>query len=126
MNTFIPLEKLEEFDLNDYHDVWLSTTETWPQDPATVHRKCLWRAKRELTQDVEIDDKFFENLPHLWLVVDDLNDQEAIAKVKEAVAKRADTLKLEGEFNPQYQHRDQAQSSSSSAPHEDANTDLRS
>jgi hypothetical protein len=122
VNTFIPLDKIDSIDLQDYHEVWLTTSETWPQDPATVHRKCLWRQAREMTQDVEIDGVYFENLPHLWLRVDDLDDQQDIDLVIKKLQARIGALGLEGEFNP-------AELPTSSVPHKDEdeiNKDLRS
>jgi hypothetical protein len=100
VNTFVPLEKLKEFDLQDYHEVWLTTSERWPQDPETAERMCLWRVDRELTTDVEIDDLYFQNLPRLWLVVDSLNDQTAVNGVEQALTTRLNELDLTGEFHP--------------------------
>jgi hypothetical protein len=99
VNTFVPLEKLKEFDLQDYHEVWLTTSERWPQDPETAERMCLWRVDRELTTDVEIDDLYFQNLPRLWLVVDSLNDQTAVNGVEQALTTRLNELDLTGEFH---------------------------
>lgn len=118
MNTFIALEKLEEIDLHDYHEVWLTTTETWPQDPATVERKCLWRVDRDLTQDVEIDEVYFQNLPRLWLVVDSLTDQTATGITENALKTRLTELDLPGEFYPAESHQTPCG--------EDVNKDLRS
>lgn len=101
MNTFVPLEKLETIDLQDYHEVWLTTSERWPQDPETSERMCLWRGKRELTQDVEIDDLYFQNLPRLWVVVDRLDDETAVNHVEQAVIARSNELALSGEFHPE-------------------------
>ena len=85
VNTFVPLDKLEKMDrdeLKDFYEIWLTTSETWPQDPERSERECLWRADRELTQDVEIDEAYFQNLPRLWLVVDDLNDLDAVGGIE--------------------------------------------
>jgi hypothetical protein len=101
VNTFVPLEKLETIDLQDYHEVWLTTSERWPQDPETSERMCLWRGKRELTQDVEIDDLYFQNLPRLWVVVDRLDDETAVNHVEQAVIARSNELALPGEFHPE-------------------------
>ena len=117
MNTFIPLEKLEEIDLQDYHEVWLTTSERWPQDPETAQRVCLWRADRELTRDVEIDDAYFQNLPRLWLRVDDLHDKPAVTLVEQALNARVGELQLKGEFLPD--EKDKVSSG-------DKRTDLRS
>lgn len=99
MNTFIPVEKLETINLHDYHEVWLTTKEEWPQDPQT-ERECLWRADRELTTDVEIDEVYFQNLPRLWLQINDLNDGEATADIKNVLVARLKALGVEGEFFP--------------------------
>lgn len=120
MNTFVPLEKLEKMgrdELKDFYEIWLTTSETWPQDPAISQRECLWRADRELTQDVEIDEAFFQNLPRLWLVVDDLNDTSAIRKIEDELGSHFNELAVKGEFRPV----DKPKVSC-----EDKNTDLRS
>ena len=119
MNTFVPLEKLDSIDLKDYYDVWLTTSETWPQDPATLHKQCLWRADRELTKDIVIDDAFFKNLPHLWIRVDKFHDTASTDTdlVRDAVESRVKQENLGGEFYPQ----DEPEGSS-----EGKNTDLRS
>ena len=119
MNTFVPLEKLNSIDLKDYYEVWLTTSETWPQDPATVSSQCLWRADRELTKDVVIDAAYFQNLPHLWIVVDQLHDATSTDPdlVRDAVESRVKQENLGGEFYPQ----DEPEGSS-----EGKNTDLRS
>lgn len=101
MNTFVPLDKMEEIDLQDYHEVWLTTSESWPQDPATAERMCLWRVDRELTTDVEIDDLYFQNLPRLWLVIGNLKDETAVQGVEQALSTRLQELELRGEFRPE-------------------------
>jgi len=98
VNTFIPVDKLETINLHDYHEVWLTMKEEWPQDPQT-ERECLWRADRELTTDVEIDEVYFQNLPRLWLRVD-LEKQEKIDEVKKKLEARVKALGVEGEFFP--------------------------
>jgi len=100
VNTFVPLEKLEKIDIENYHEVWLTTSERWPQDPETAERMCLWRVDRELTTDVEIDDVYFQNLPRLWVVVDSLNDRAAVNGVEQALTTRLNELDLSGEFRP--------------------------
>ncbi len=117
MNTFVSLEHLDETDLHDFHEVWLTTSETWPQDPSTAERRCLWRAERELTRDVAIDDAYFQNLPRLWLLVDDLNDSAAVSGIEHALTTRLDQLQLAGEFHPGETHK---------VPSGDKVTDLRS
>jgi hypothetical protein len=100
MNTFIPLEKLSDTDLHDFHEVWLTTEESHPQDPSHAYSVCLWRAARTLTQGVEIDDVYFEDLPCLWLRVDDLYDKPSVEVVEKALRARLEALKLPGEFYP--------------------------
>lgn len=117
MNTFVPLEKLEETNLEDFHEVWLTTSESWPQDPETTDRQCLWRVDRELTQDVEIDDAYFQNLPRLWLRVDDLHSTTSVGRVEEALTKRLNEQNLTGEFHPDEKLK---------TPTGDKKTDLRS
>ena len=117
MNTFVSLEKLGKTDLHDYHEVWITTSERWPQDPETAQRMCLWRVDRELTQDVEIDEVYFQNLPRLWLLVDDLHDTAAVAGIEQALTLRLDEQNLEGEFHPEEQDK---------VPCGDKHTDLRS
>jgi hypothetical protein len=117
VNTFVSLEKLGKIDLHDYHEVWVTTSERWPQDPETAQRMCLWRVDRELTSDVEIEDVYFQNLPRLWLLVDDLHDVAAIAGIEQALTLRLDELSLEGEFHPPEVEKQ---------PCGEKNTDLRS
>ena len=103
VNTFVPLEKLEKMDrdeLKDFYEIWLTTSETWPQDPATAERECLWRADRQLTQDVEIDEAYFHNLPRLWLVVEDLNDLDAVGGIKNKLGEHFRELEVKGKFRP--------------------------
>ena len=74
-----------------------------------------------MTNDVEIDGVYFENLPHLWLRVDDLDDQKDIDLVIEKLKARIAALNLKGEFNPAELPK--------AAPHKDEdeiNKDLRS
>jgi len=105
VNTFVPLNELKEkIDLQDYHEVWLTTSERWPQDPETSERMCLWRANRGWTDDVKIDEDFFQNLPRLWVVVDSLNDGAAIQRVEQAVTERTNKLAVPGEFRPEEKH----------------------
>lgn len=118
VNTFVSLEQLNNTDLREFYEVWLTTSETWPQDPSTAERRCLWRADRELTQDVEIDDACFQNLPRLWLLVDDLNDAEAVNVVEHALTTRLGELKAHGELHPGETHK--------VAASDDKRTDLRS
>jgi len=103
VNTFVPLEKLEEMDrdeLKDFYEIWLTSSETWPQDPERTQRECLWRADRQLTQDVEIDEAYFHNLPRLWLVVKDLNDTSAVGDIEQALGQRFQDINVKGEFRP--------------------------
>ena len=103
MNTFVPLEKLEEMDrdeLKDFYEIWLTSSETWPQDPERTQRECLWRADRQFTQDVEIDEAYFHNLPRLWLVVKDLNDTSAVGDIEQALGQRFQDINVKGEFRP--------------------------
>jgi len=111
------LEKLEETNLHDFYEVWLTTSETWPQDPHTSQRECIWRMERDLTDDVEIDDPFFQNLPRLWLLVDDLNDAQAVETVERALTQRLGELAVKGEFHPDEKQK---------VPGGDKRTDLRS
>jgi hypothetical protein len=66
---------------------------------------------------VEIDDAYFQNLPRLWLLVDDLHDTPAVGHVEEALNVRIGELKLEGEFFPDEKDK---------VPSGDKRTDLRS
>lgn len=100
MNTFIPLQTLAETDLRDFHEVWLTSQETHPQDPSLEHSVCLWRVNRVLTDDVTIDDEYFQDLPCLWLKVDALTDKQAIGLVENTLKARLDQLGLTGEFFP--------------------------
>lgn len=120
VNTFVPLEKLEKMDrdeLKDFYEIWLTTSETWPQDPERSERECLWRADRELTQDVEIDAAYFQNLPRLWLVVEDLNDLDAVGGIENKLGKHFQELDVKGEFRPIEKPKVSC---------DDKNTDLRS
>ncbi|MFK3796942.1 MULTISPECIES: hypothetical protein [unclassified Pseudomonas] len=117
MNTFVPLEKLKKTNLHDFHEVWLTTSETWPQDPETSQRECLWRMDRELTQDVKIDDAYFQNLPRLWLLVDDLHDRAAVNDIEQVLTQRLSEQHLTGEFHPDEKPK---------MPCGDKKTDLRS
>ncbi|WP_268796445.1 hypothetical protein [Pseudomonas huanghezhanensis] len=103
MNTFIPLEKLSDTDLSEFQEVWLTSQETHPQDPSHEHSVCLWRVDRVLTQDVEIDESYFQALPCLWLRVDALTDKPAIEHVQHALKARLDEQGLTGEFFPEKQ-----------------------
>jgi hypothetical protein len=100
MNTFIPLETLSDTDIHDFQEVWLTTEVSHPQDPALEHSLCLWRADRVLTQGVEIDDAYFQDLPCLWLTVKDLHDQQTVSVVEQALKARLGELKLGGTFYP--------------------------
>lgn len=100
MNTFIPLEKLAETDLGDFHEVWLTSQETHPQDPSLEHSVCLWRVDRVMTTDVKIDDEYFQDLPCLWLKVDALTDKQAISLVQNTLKDRLAEQGLTGEFFP--------------------------
>jgi hypothetical protein len=100
MNTFIALEKLADTDLNDFHEVWLTTEETYPQDPALERSLCLWRADRVLTQDIAIDEAYFQDLPCLWLLVDDLHNKASVQVVENALKARLAEEKLSGKFYP--------------------------
>ncbi|WP_110949112.1 hypothetical protein [Pseudomonas bohemica] len=120
MNTFVPLEKLEKMgrdELKDFYEIWLTTSETWPQDPERTQRECLWRADRELTQDVTIDEAYFHNLPRLWLVVKDLNDTSAVGDIEQKLGQHFGELEVKGEFRPVEKEK---------VPCGDKNTDLRS
>jgi hypothetical protein len=101
MNTFIPLETLSETDLHDFHEVWITSEISYPQDPSHAHSVCLWRTDRVLTRDVAIDNDYFQDLPCLWLRVDDVHDQAAVDRVKQAVTARLQEQQLHGEFFPQ-------------------------
>jgi hypothetical protein len=100
MNTFIPLEKLADTDLRDFQEIWLTSQETHPQDPSLEHSECVWRVNRVLTQDVSIDNEYFQDLPCLWLRVDSLSDKQAIEHVEQALRNRLDEQYLSGEFFP--------------------------
>ena len=100
MNTFIPLEKLADTDLTEFHEVWLTTEEIYPQDPCHAHSECLWRVNRTFTTHDEVDDQYFINLPKLWLRVDDLKNLQATDDVKQALQARLDEQQLTGEFYP--------------------------
>lgn len=113
MNTFIPLDKLATIDLENYYEVWQTTSEVWPQDPSTAHSDCLWRADRQLTEEVEIDEAYFQNLPRLWLLVSNLTD----SGIEQALTRRLAELQLAGEFHPQEKPK---------VASGDKNTDLRS
>jgi hypothetical protein len=101
MNTFIPLETLEKTDLSEFHEVWLTSQETHPQDPKLEHSVCLWRVDRVMTTDVEIEDKYFQDLPCLWLKVDSLTDKPAVGIVQQLLKDRLDEQGLTGEFFPE-------------------------
>lgn len=103
MNTFVPLEKLETIErdeLKDFYEIWLTTTETWPQDPESTERECLWRADRELTRNIQIDEAYFQNLPRLWLVIKDLNDLSAVGNIEQVLSEHFKALDVKGEFRP--------------------------
>ncbi|MFJ3485331.1 hypothetical protein ACIPL1_18370 [Pseudomonas sp. NPDC090202] len=100
MNTFIPLEKLAHTDLNDFHEVWLTTQETYPQDPSHAYSRCLWRADRILTADVAIDDEYFQDLPCLWLKVGDLDDTQAVEQIEQILRDRLEAQHVPGQFHP--------------------------
>ncbi|HXR00677.1 MAG TPA: hypothetical protein VN798_09825 [Pseudomonas sp.] len=117
LNTFIPLEKLDDINLEDYFEVWLTNSERWPQDPEIDKRECLWRSRRVLTGDVEIDAAFFQNLAKLWLKVDDLQDKAAVKIIEDALIARLGELQIAGDFFPGETQR---------VPSEDKHTDLRS
>ncbi|WP_296187119.1 hypothetical protein [Pseudomonas sp. UBA1879] len=120
VNTFLPLENIEKMgrkELEDFYEIWLTTSETWPQDPERTQRKCLWRAERELTQDVEIDEAFFQNLPRLWVKVADLNDTAALEKIQKELGTHFSEVAVKGEFFP---------ADKPKVACEDKNTDLRS
>lgn len=96
------MEKLEEIDkekLKDFYEIWITTSEAWPQDPKTIERECLWRSDRELTQDVTIDEAYFQNLPRLWLVVKSLNDGY-VGELEHVLGKHFDALEVKGKFRP--------------------------
>lgn len=121
MNTFAPLEKLDEFKLHEYYEVWMTTTEQWPQDPETVNRKCIWRKDREVTRDAGVDQDIYQeslhNLPRLWIVCDYLSKPEAVAKVEKAVESTFAHQHVAGQMNPPEEVK---------VPSGEQNTDLRS
>jgi len=119
VNTFIPLEKLETLEkdeLKNCYEIWITTSEAWPQEPDRTQCKCLWRSDRELTTDVKIDEAYFQNLPKVWVVVDSLDDSY-VSKTEQALGKHFDELQVKGKFHPL----DKPKVCS-----DDKNTDLRS
>lgn len=96
------MEKLQEMEREEvahFYEIWITTSEAWPQDPKTTERECLWRSDRELTQDVKIEEAHFQNLPRLWLVVKSLDDSY-VRKIEQVLGKHFEELKLKGEFAP--------------------------
>lgn len=99
MNKVITLQELNEADLRFYKEIWLTSAQALADDHKEA-QLCLWRSTEAPTHDMLSEGTHDQNLESVWLVVDDIHDQQQVLEIKNHVQQRVLHLRLEGEFSP--------------------------
>jgi hypothetical protein len=100
MKTVITLEELAEADLRPYKEVWLTTAQALAESGHKEDELCLWRITDTFTHDMLSEGTHDQNVPGVWLVVDDIDDSDQVLEIEEEVRQRLQALGLKGEFYP--------------------------